>query len=44
MELSIKNDWVDENNRVYIYFTLLNRWIMGHMLIGMVSRIFNSDV
>lgn len=24
MELSIKNNWVDENNRVYIYFTIEN--------------------
>ncbi|WP_276505156.1 replication initiator protein A [Anaerosalibacter massiliensis] len=24
MELSIKNSWVDENNRVFIYFTIEN--------------------
>ncbi len=24
MELSMKNNWVDENNRVYIYFTIEN--------------------
>lgn len=22
MELSMKNEWIDENNRVYIYFTI----------------------
>lgn len=24
IELSMKNNWVDENNRVYIYFTIAN--------------------
>ncbi|WP_246566728.1 replication initiator protein A [Tissierella simiarum] len=24
MELSMKDNWVDENNRVYIYFTIEN--------------------
>jgi hypothetical protein len=26
------------------HLILLSRWVIEHMLIGMVSRIFNSDV